>query len=181
LPGQPTPPNQRPRRRPARTCPSPPPHQGTRPAQQRPAAGGRGRKPRRGQLPAGPSIAQATCTSPWVSTPTVTLIGSACAMVVMAVSLPDKGRWLRRPGERTTPRRVGGDRLLSGHVRSAGARRSGDRGPTRQITARHQASETTGQTRATATTGIIAVKRMRPLHAASLTLALLYIVAAQRP
>ena len=29
--------------------------------------------------------------SPWVSTPTVTLLDSGCAMVRMAVSLPDKG------------------------------------------------------------------------------------------
>src|SRR5215203_6015876 len=45
------------------------------------------------------SVASATWTSPWVSTPTVTLIGSDCAMVVMAVSLPDNGGWLL-PAER---------------------------------------------------------------------------------
>src|SRR5207249_3271813 len=82
------------------------------------------------------SKAQATCTSPWVSTPMVTLGGSSCAMVVMAVSLLDKGRWLRRPSGRTALRRVCGDRLLSGHVRSAGARLDDDRGPGRQLTAK---------------------------------------------
>jgi hypothetical protein len=39
----------------------------------------------------------ATSTSPWVSTPTVTLIGSDCAMVVMAVSLPDRADGPCRP------------------------------------------------------------------------------------
>jgi hypothetical protein len=73
---------------------------------------------------------------PWVSTPTVTLLGSGCAMVVMAVSLPDKGRWLRRPSGRTTLRRICGDRLLSGHVRSAGARLEDDRSPGRQLAAK---------------------------------------------
>src|SRR5215207_9959808 len=57
-------------------------------------------------------------------------------MVVMAVSLLDKGRWLRRPSGRTTLRRVCGDRLLLGHVRSAGARLNNDRGPGRQLTAK---------------------------------------------
>src|SRR5215213_6553275 len=33
------------------------------------------------------SLAWATWTSPWVSTPTVTRVGWACAMVVMAISL----------------------------------------------------------------------------------------------
>src|SRR5215204_7626064 len=33
------------------------------------------------------SLAWATWTSPWVSTPTVTRVGCACAMVVMAISL----------------------------------------------------------------------------------------------
>jgi len=68
--------------------------------------------------------------------PTVILLSSGCAMVVTAVSLPDKGRWLRRPSGRTALRRVCGDRLLSGHVRSAGARLDDDRGPSRQLTAK---------------------------------------------
>jgi hypothetical protein len=57
-------------------------------------------------------------------------------MVVMAVSLLDKGRWLRRSSGRTPLRRVCGDRLLLGHGRSAGARLNSDRGPDRQITAK---------------------------------------------
>src|SRR5215211_2872278 len=47
------------------------------------------------------SLAWATWTSPWVSTPTVTRIGWACAMVVMAISLRARG-WMARAG------RVGG-------------------------------------------------------------------------
>jgi hypothetical protein len=71
-----------------------------------------------------------------VSTPTVTLLGSGCAMVVMAVSLPDKGRWLRRPSGRTTLRGVCGDRRLSGHGRSAGAAWTVAAAPSRQLTAK---------------------------------------------
>src|SRR5437867_2451674 len=47
------------------------------------------------------SLAWATWTSPWVSTPTVTRVGWACAMVVMAISLRAWG-WMARAG------RVGG-------------------------------------------------------------------------
>jgi hypothetical protein len=36
--------------------------------------------------------------SPWVSTPTMTRVGFGCAMVVMAVSLLDKGGWLAPAG-----------------------------------------------------------------------------------
>src|SRR4029453_12357846 len=38
-----------------------------------------------------PSLAWATCTFRWVSTPMVTRVGSGCAMVVMAVSLREVG------------------------------------------------------------------------------------------
>ena len=80
-------------------------------------------------------------------------------MVVMAVSVLDKGRWLRRPSGRTPLRRVCGDRLLSGHGRSAGARLNSDRGPDRQITAKApRPVKTRVRPRATATTEIIAVK-----------------------
>ena len=96
------------------------------------------------------SRAQATCTSPWVSTPTVTLLGPGCAMVVIAVSLPDKGRWLRRPGGQhcdesvaTGSCQVTSARLVLAWTVTA-ARVDNSR-------LRHQASETTGQTR-TATT-----------------------------
>src|SRR4029450_11544488 len=37
------------------------------------------------------SLAWATWTSPWVSTPTVTRVASACAMVVMAISFSRVG------------------------------------------------------------------------------------------
>ncbi len=79
-------------------------------------------------------------------------------MVMMAVSLLDKGRWLHRPSGRTPLRGVWGDRLLSGHGRSAGACLDGGRGRADNSQPRHQASETSGQTRPAATTQIIAVK-----------------------
>jgi hypothetical protein len=50
----------------------------------------------------------------------VTLIGSACAMVVMAVSLPDKGGWLRPAGRADSTATSLLHRLLLGHARSAG-------------------------------------------------------------
>ena len=107
-----------------------------RPDQQGAIAPGGGRNPGRGQA-AAKLIQDAGHMNLAVSVdPTVTLLGSWCAMVVMAVSLLDKGRWLRRPSGRTTLRRVCCDRLLSGHVRSAGARLDDDRGPGRQITAK---------------------------------------------
>jgi hypothetical protein len=58
----------------------------------------------------------------YLNTASVGLVpaSSECAMVVMAVSLPDKGGWLRRPSGRTALRRVCGDRLLLGHARSVG-------------------------------------------------------------
>jgi hypothetical protein len=60
-------------------------------------------------------------------------------MVGMAVSLLDKGRWLRRPSERTPRRGVCGDRLLSGHGRSAGGCLDGGRGA--ESTAHSQATK----------------------------------------
>jgi hypothetical protein len=124
------------------------------------------------------SLAQATWTSPWVSTPTVTLIGSAYAMVVMAVSLPDKGGWL---GARTALRRVWLHRLLLGHARSAGTARGWPRRRIDRSRQRHKASETTGQTRAAATTRIMAVKGARPPPVPSADYALHNIITGQRP
>ena len=104
------------------------------------------------------SIAQAMCTSLWVSTPTVTLIGSACAMVVMAVSLPDRadGCAGRAGGQHCDESVATGScqvtfarLVLAWMMTAAWVDRS------RQ---RHQASETTGQTQATVTARIIAVK-----------------------
>ena len=93
-----------------------------RPGQQGAIAPGGGHNPGRGQVAAKLIQAAGHMHLAVSVDPTVTLLGSDCAMVVMAVSLPDNGGWLRRPSGRTTLRRVCGDRLLSGHARSAGAR-----------------------------------------------------------
>src|SRR5215216_7779066 len=100
--------------------------------------------------------------SPWVSTPTVTLIGSACAMVVMAVSLPGQGGWLL-PAERADSTAT--SLAAQAPVRSRSLGWHCLRGPRRRVDRsrrRHKASERTGQTRAAATDRIIAVKGARP-------------------
>jgi hypothetical protein len=110
-------------------------------------------------------MAPATCPSPWASTPTMTRAGSGCAMVVVAVSLPDKADgWV--PAERA-------DNTARSLWRPAGVRSRSlgwclpGRWPRRRADIsrpRHQASENSGQTRPTATTGIIAVNPARPAH-----------------
>ena len=105
------------------------------------------------------SLAQATCTSLWVSTPTVRRAGWVYAMVVIAVPPARQMRLVdgtRRPGGRTALRRVWANRLL---IRS----RSPGRALQRLVTARadrsdtrHKAGGWKGQT-PTVTAGIIAV------------------------
>ena len=84
------------------------------PGQHRPIAPRRGRNPGRGQMAAelvqgAGDMKVAVGIDPDGDPARL----GGCAMVVMAVSLPDKGRWLRRPSGRTTLRRVCGDRLLT--------------------------------------------------------------------
>src|SRR5215217_6501315 len=71
------------------------------------------------------SLAWATWTSPWVSTPTVTRVGWACAMVVMAISLRLRawGGWHAPAGWADSTAMGLWHRLLSGHACSAGGAR----------------------------------------------------------
>src|SRR5215211_6492164 len=69
------------------------------------------------------SLAWATWTSPWVSTPTVTRVGRACAMVVMAISLRAWGGWHAPAGWADSTAMSLWHRLLSGQACSAGGAR----------------------------------------------------------
>src|SRR5215207_2521233 len=90
------------------------------------------------------SLAWATWTSPWVSTPMVTRVGWACAMVVMAISLRGWVDGTRRPGGRTALRWVCGHRLLSGQACSAGGARLVAAASGRQIRSRARSRWTAG-------------------------------------